>query len=52
VAWEGTMVETLFQAGFVLALALPPASVLAGVVLLIVPRLHSTPHVTNAPVHP
>jgi hypothetical protein len=46
------MVETVFQAGFVLALALPPLAVLAGVVLMVVPRLHWTRHVTNAPVHP
>jgi hypothetical protein len=46
------MVETLFQAGFVLALALLPLAVLAGVVLMVVPRLHWTRHMTNAPVHP
>jgi hypothetical protein len=49
---EGIMVETLFQAVFVLALALPSLAVLAGVVLMVVPRLHWTRHVTNAPVHP
>jgi hypothetical protein len=46
------MVETVFQAGFVLALALPPLAVLAGVVLMVVPRLHWSRQVTNAPVHP
>jgi hypothetical protein len=46
------MIETLFQAGFVLALALPSLAVLAGVVFVVVPRLHWTRHVTNAPVHP
>jgi hypothetical protein len=46
------MVETLFQAGFVVALALPTLAVLAGVALMVVPRLHWTRHVTNAPAHP
>jgi hypothetical protein len=46
------MVETMFQAGFVFALVLPPLTVLAGVIFLLAPRLHSTPHVRNAPVHP
>jgi hypothetical protein len=49
---EGIMVETLFEAGFVLALALPSLAVLAGVVFVVVPRLHGTRHVTSAPVHP
>jgi hypothetical protein len=49
---EGIMVETLFQAGFVFALALPSLAVLAGVVYVVVPRFHWTRHVTSAPVHP
>jgi hypothetical protein len=46
------MFETLFRVGFVFALVTPPLAVLAGVCLLIVPKLHWTRHMTSAPVHP
>ncbi len=46
------MFEELFRVGFVLALVLPALAVLAGLIVLIVPRFHSTAGVAQASVHP
>jgi hypothetical protein len=46
------MFENLFRIGFMLALLLPSLAVLGGLVLMIVPRSHSTAGVRQAAAHP
>ena len=46
------MFENLFRVGFTLAIVLPPLAVLAGLVLLVVPRFHAAARVTHTAVHP
>ena len=46
------MLENLFQLGFVLALVLPPFTILAGVIFLAAPQFRPAKDVTHVSVHP